>query len=48
LTRGGTQSRGLARVEKADGLIVAFAKQSGNVAADGGGRNSPFTFKPGS
>lgn len=43
LTRACTPSRGLARVEKTDGLIVAFATQSGNVAADGGGRNSPFT-----
>ncbi|MGH6825109.1 caspase family protein [Methyloceanibacter sp.] len=44
LTRGGAQTRGLARIAKADGLLVAYATQSGNVAADStGGRNSPFT-----
>jgi uncharacterized caspase-like protein len=43
LTRGGGQTRGLARIEKADGLVVAYSTDSGNVAADGQGRNSPFT-----
>jgi uncharacterized caspase-like protein len=37
-------SRGLARIERSQGLITAFATQSGKVAADGfGTRNSPFT-----
>ncbi|MCC6006104.1 MAG: caspase family protein [Rhodobacteraceae bacterium] len=35
--------RGLARVEPADGMLVAFAARAGQVAADGDGRNSPFT-----
>ncbi|MGH6825108.1 tetratricopeptide repeat protein [Methyloceanibacter sp.] len=43
LTRGGGQTRGLARIEKAEGLVVAYSTDSGNVAEDGKGRNSPFT-----
>jgi tetratricopeptide (TPR) repeat protein len=43
LTRGGAQTRGLARIEKPEGLVIAYATQTGNVAEDGGGRNSPFT-----
>ncbi|GAB4232476.1 MAG: hypothetical protein Kow0032_15200 [Methyloligellaceae bacterium] len=35
--------RGLAPVEKAVGMMIAFATQPGNVALDGDGRNSPFT-----
>jgi len=35
--------RGLAQVEKAVGMMIAFATQPGNVALDGEGRNSPFT-----
>lgn len=35
--------RGLARVEPADGMLVAFAARAGQVAADGDGRNSPYT-----
>lgn len=35
--------RGLAQVEKAVGMMIAFATQPGNVALDGQGRNSPFT-----
>ena len=35
--------RGLAQVEKAVGMMIAFATQPGNVALDGAGRNSPFT-----
>lgn len=42
-TRGVFMNRGLARIARPEGLIVAYATQSGNVAADGGGRNSPFT-----
>jgi tetratricopeptide (TPR) repeat protein len=43
LTRGGAQTRGLARIAKPEGLVIAYATQTGNVAEDGGGRNSPFT-----
>jgi tetratricopeptide (TPR) repeat protein len=42
-TRGAAMNRGLARVARPEGLIVAYATQSGNVAEDGSGRNSPFT-----
>ncbi len=35
--------RGLAQVDKAVGMMIAFATQPGNVALDGEGRNSPFT-----
>jgi uncharacterized caspase-like protein len=35
--------RGLARVDKAVGMMIAFSTQPGNVALDGQGRNSPFT-----
>lgn len=35
--------RGLAQVEKAVGMMIAFATQPGNIALDGEGRNSPFT-----
>jgi len=35
--------RGLARVDKAVGMMIAFSTQPGNVALDGDGRNSPFT-----
>ncbi len=34
---------GLAKIETGQELFVAFATQPGNVAFDGGGRNSPFT-----
>jgi len=37
------QTRGLARIEAARGTLVAFATQSDQIAADGAGRNSPFT-----
>jgi Caspase domain len=36
-------NRGLARIDKAVGMMVAFSTQPGNVALDGQGRNSPFT-----
>jgi len=36
-------SRGLARVEKAVGMMIAFATRPDDVALDGEGRNSPFT-----
>jgi uncharacterized caspase-like protein len=44
VSRSAGMSRGLARIERSQGLITAFATQPGQVAADGGGtRNSPFT-----
>jgi uncharacterized caspase-like protein len=43
-SRSAAVSRGLARIERSQGLITAFATQPGQVAADGfGTRNSPFT-----
>jgi tetratricopeptide (TPR) repeat protein len=42
-TRSAAFTRGLARVEAADGTLVTFATQPNRVAADGQGRNSPFT-----
>ena len=41
-TRAAAFSRGLAKVD-ADGTLIAFATQANRVAADGDGRNSPFT-----
>lgn len=38
-----TQSRGLMRMEAGVGSFIAFSTEPGNVAADGNGRNSPFT-----
>src|SRR5260370_463818 len=35
--------RGLARVEPAGSVLVAFAAKEGTTASDGTGRNSPFT-----
>lgn len=34
---------GLAAIEKASGMMIAFATEPGSVALDGTGRNSPFT-----
>jgi hypothetical protein len=44
LARGlrGTDS-GLAQIRGAEGTLISFATQPGNVAQDGDGRNSPFT-----
>jgi PQQ-dependent catabolism-associated CXXCW motif protein len=44
-SRSASISKGLARLERAQGFITAFATQPGHVAADGegGSRNSPFT-----
>ena len=39
----GTAVRGLAPFDKAQGILVAYATASDEVAADGAGRNSPFT-----
>ncbi len=40
-TRSG--SRGLARMDSASGTIIAYSTSPGDVAADGEGRNSPYT-----
>ena len=42
-TRSTGLTRGLARIDGADGTLIAFATQPNRVAADGAGRNSPFT-----
>ena len=42
-TRSMGQSRGLARVYAGVGSFIAYSTQPGNIAADGAGRNSPFT-----
>jgi uncharacterized caspase-like protein len=36
-------TRGLARVDKTQGMVVAYATAADDVAQDGTGRNSPFT-----
>ena len=41
-TRGTEIPRGLAPVESGIGTLISFSTQPGNVALDGGGRNSPF------
>jgi uncharacterized caspase-like protein len=41
-TRSLGVSRGLARIQQTAGTIIAYSTQPGAVAADGGGRNSPF------
>jgi uncharacterized caspase-like protein len=43
LSRSTQVTRGLARVDRAVGMMIAFSTQPGNVALDGDGRNSPFT-----
>jgi uncharacterized caspase-like protein/TPR repeat protein len=42
-TRSSGVSRGLAKMENAEGTLIAYATQSEAVADDGSGRNSPFT-----
>src|SRR5262249_11368920 len=42
-TRDIGNTRGLARIDKTQGMVVAYATASDNVAMDGKGRNSPFT-----
>jgi uncharacterized caspase-like protein len=37
------QVRGLARIDKTQGMVVAYATASDQVAMDGSGRNSPYT-----
>ena len=43
LNRNIGPTRGLARVEKTQGMVVAYATAADDVAQDGAGRNSPFT-----
>jgi hypothetical protein len=42
-TRSASVGRGLAHVEAGVGTLISYATQPGAVAADGSGRNSPFT-----
>jgi uncharacterized caspase-like protein len=42
-TRAIGATRGLARIDKTQGMVVAYSTASDQVAADGKGRNSPFT-----
>jgi len=43
VTRGFAVGNGLAPVARAQGMVIAYATQANDVAADGSGRNSPFT-----
>jgi uncharacterized caspase-like protein len=42
-SRSVATTRGLARIDKTQGMVVAYATAADDVAADGQGRNSPFT-----
>jgi len=42
-SRAAGQTRGLARIDRAEGMVVAYATSANDVAADGSERNSPFT-----
>ena len=42
-TRALGGARGLARIDKTQGTVIAYATAADEVAADGQGRNSPFT-----
>lgn len=42
-TRAAGLSRGLAKIDTPEGMIVAYATQAGRTAEDGRGRNSPYT-----
>ena len=44
LTRGPPVDRDLARIVAARGMIISYATQAGQTAADGQGRNSPYTM----
>jgi len=39
---GGGAARGLGRIDRAEGMLIAYAAAPNQVAMDGGGRNSPF------
>jgi hypothetical protein len=43
LSRSVAQTRGLARVNKTEGMVIAYATAADATAQDGTGRNSPFT-----
>jgi hypothetical protein len=43
MSRNIEATRGLARIDKALGMVVAYSTAADDVAADGAGRNSPFT-----
>ena len=40
---GDSTSRGLARIDITEGMVIAYATSPGTTADDGAGRNSPFT-----
>jgi hypothetical protein len=42
-TRAMSLQRGLAKIDAPQGMIVAYSTQAGTEAADGDGRNSPYT-----
>ena len=42
-SRGASMTRGLAKIERSQGMLIAYSTQPNAVAADGSGRNSPFT-----
>lgn len=42
-SRNVSVDRGLAPIARAQGMVIAYATQANDVAADGTGRNSPFT-----
>jgi hypothetical protein len=42
-TRGVAIQRGLAKIDRAEGMVVSYATQPGQTAEDGQGRNSPYT-----
>lgn len=42
-TRASGITRGLAKIDTPEGMIVAYATQAGRTAEDGRGRNSPYT-----
>ncbi|WP_066472344.1 caspase domain-containing protein [Bosea sp. WAO] len=42
-SRDSSIGRGLARMAQSSGMVVAYATQANDVAADGTGRNSPFS-----
>jgi hypothetical protein len=41
--RSASMERGLAKIDSPEGMIIAYATQSGRTAEDGDGRNSPYT-----
>ena len=43
LSRSVSFTRGLARIDRAEGMVVAYATQADQVAEDGSDRNSPFS-----